>query len=87
MFDEIPAEKTVIPRILICTVITFFSSRGKPSMPKRSVASQPVSQFRNESIDRCQFQVQGKGSAIESAVTRNAVNCRVWTSILIHFFH
>lgn len=56
-------------------------------MPKRSVASQPVSQFRNESIDRCQFQVQGKGSAIESAVTRNAVNCRVWTSILIHFFH
>lgn len=52
-------------------------------MPKRAPAS------KRESIDRCQFQARWvkKLSAIESAVTRNAVNCRVSaTSILIPYF-
>lgn len=95
-----PTEKTDYPLRCILiprTVIRFFSSlvrERKPSMPKRTAgvdsqpASQPASQFRNEGVSIVvSFRYRGKSSAIESAVTRNAVNCRVWTSILIRFFH
>lgn len=81
----------VIPGILIRTVIRFFDGekRGEGGVDaETSGASRrwPASLETRVSIV-VSFRYRGvKSSAIESAVTRNAVNCRVSASILIRFF-